>query len=393
MQSHENNDPSPPQHLGSRIPSLDGWRAVSILMVLGLHARRQPGFPANMPEIYDFLFDGDLGVRFFFIISGFLITWLMLQEQSRSGAVNLRNFYIRRAFRILPVYAAFLAVLFLLQYFTSYRQSLRDWLANLTFTTNFASVPWPSQHLWSLSVEEQFYLVWPLLFVFLGMAGRRKSALGMILVPLLIAPIFRFFRYIRDYPPALSFICTDGSFFRYFDSLAIGCGCAILLAGNFQSVRAALARFPIALPVFALSLIALPDIFEMLHLPGRLIKMAGPTLQAVGFAVLLLQSVCYSRMKVYRWLNWTAIRHLGVLSYSIYIWQQIFFTNASEFGWQNAWWLTFPICILAAVAVAHISYYGLERPFLALRARFREKPHQPTPAPSPPLPTPTGSLP
>ena len=102
------------------------------------------------------MFDGNLGVRFFFIISGFLITWLMILENDRIGRVNLSQFYIRRALRILPVYFAFMLVLACLQYFTPYAQSAAAWAGNLTFTTNFVGCHWPSAHLWTLAVEEQF---------------------------------------------------------------------------------------------------------------------------------------------------------------------------------------------------------------------------------------------
>jgi len=93
---------------GRRLPSLDGWRAVSILIVLGFHCTFASGFPSALRPVFHWLFDGSLGVRFFFVISGFLITWLLLCEHEQRGAINLRSFYIRRALRILPVYLVFL---------------------------------------------------------------------------------------------------------------------------------------------------------------------------------------------------------------------------------------------------------------------------------------------
>src|ERR1017187_6342941 len=148
--------------ISKRLPSLDGWRAISIMMVLGAHAEHTNGFPNAFHAIFKWLFDGTLGVLFFFVISGFLITWLLVFENDRSGHINLKHFYARRALRILPVYYAFILTLVCLQLFTVYTQSVSAWIGNLTFTTNFVTANvWPSGHLWSLSVEEQFYLLWP----------------------------------------------------------------------------------------------------------------------------------------------------------------------------------------------------------------------------------------
>lgn len=357
----------------ARLPSLDGWRALSILMVLGLHAWRLGRFPEKAPAIYRWIFDGDTGVRFFFIISGFLITWLMIAEHSRTGAVSLKNFYIRRCFRILPVYLAFMGVLLMLQCFTAYSQSRGAWMANLTFTTNFATVPWPSQHLWSLAVEEQFYLLWPFLFVSLGLSSDLKVACRALSVPIVIAPIFRLLEYKHYYPSGLAILFSHGSFFRYFDSLAIGCGCAILLARCSHAVRARLDKSRAWVPLLAVGLIMLPNFFIPLALPTSLVQVSAYTLQASGFGLLLMQSVCFPRLMCYRWLNWPVIKHIGVLSYSIYIWQQIFFTNPMDFGLKDAWWLDFPGALIMALGAAHVSYYGLEQPFLKLRARFRGK--------------------
>jgi peptidoglycan/LPS O-acetylase OafA/YrhL len=94
-----------------RLLSLDGWRAVAIFIVLGNHSTFAAGFPNGLKPFFYWFFDGGLGVRFFFVISGFLITWLMILEKDKNGSVDLRKFYIRRGFRILPVYFAFLGIL------------------------------------------------------------------------------------------------------------------------------------------------------------------------------------------------------------------------------------------------------------------------------------------
>jgi len=104
----------------SRLPSLDGWRALSIAMVFGSHVAMAS--PKGETSGFGWFFDGRLGVRFFFVISGFLITWLLLQEAKHSGRVNLRHFYVRRFLRILPVYYTVVLVLCALQWFTRYHE-------------------------------------------------------------------------------------------------------------------------------------------------------------------------------------------------------------------------------------------------------------------------------
>jgi peptidoglycan/LPS O-acetylase OafA/YrhL len=115
-----------------KMPSIDGWRALSILMVLFAHSTDKPGFSAwcaavHFPLLTSILSDGYLGVRFFFVISGFLITYLLILEQAQNNCVSLKKFYIRRGLRILPVYFAFLAVVAVLQLTTNLHQAPITW--------------------------------------------------------------------------------------------------------------------------------------------------------------------------------------------------------------------------------------------------------------------------
>ena len=212
-----------------RLPSLDGWRALSIILVLGSHCTYAAGFPPALGRFFFWAFDGELGVRTFFIISGFLITWLMLMEHDRTGTVCLSRFYARRALRILPVYVAFLLVLATLQILTPYRQAASAWAANITFTTNFDNVGnFLSGHLWSLAVEEQFYLLWPGLFVLCSVGKNQRAAALILLLPVLVAPCSRVITNLGLAPTIIRPLFSYRSFFNYFDSLAIGCACALL---------------------------------------------------------------------------------------------------------------------------------------------------------------------
>src|SRR6476660_10002524 len=136
-----------------RIPSLDGLRAISIAAVVVGHLSKAQHSTALWGAY------GNTGVRIFFVISGFLITKLMLTEHDRTSDISLRDFYIRRAYRILPAALVFIAVAVVIDW-----KEMR-WLhvgAAVFYLADYdLAAPWIFGHLWSLSVEEQFYLLWP----------------------------------------------------------------------------------------------------------------------------------------------------------------------------------------------------------------------------------------
>ena len=149
-----------PQH---RIPSLDGLRGISIWAVIIAHSADHFLFSTVHNHHIRTVFSNcaNLGVTIFFVISGFLITSILLEEQKRTSRINVKRFYKKRAIRIIPAFALYTGTILLLC-----NVSPRQILYALTFTTSFFF--WqaykPLQHLWSLSVEEQFYLAWPLIF-------------------------------------------------------------------------------------------------------------------------------------------------------------------------------------------------------------------------------------
>src|SRR5438270_7424142 len=152
-----------------RIPSLDGIRAVSIAMVVLSHANAAGGFPHWLRFLPHSL--GDLGVSVFFVVSGFVITHLLLRR-----GVDLGDFYRRRAFRILPPCFALLAVIALFR--------AADWnaiVASALFVRDYYVKGIGLDHLWSLGVEEQFYLLWPLIMC-LGAAISGRVALVVVML-------------------------------------------------------------------------------------------------------------------------------------------------------------------------------------------------------------------
>ncbi|MHB8208821.1 acyltransferase family protein, partial [Mucilaginibacter sp.] len=147
----------PPFLLEKYIPSLDGFRAFSIILVIISH------LSFNFQNSVLFKLElGGFGVSIFFVISGFLITLLLLKEKSKYGKISLSNFYVRRFLRILPVAYLFILVLILLNNFLSLHISYEYFIPPIFFVKNFFPITfWSVDHYWSLSVEEQFYLIFP----------------------------------------------------------------------------------------------------------------------------------------------------------------------------------------------------------------------------------------
>lgn len=346
---------------------------MSILIVLGEHTAHTYNFPFKARLADRWIFEGEMGVRFFFVISGFLITYLLLREHHRTGGLSLRNFYARRALRIFPVYFAFLAVVFGLQKFSAARwwQHIA-WANYLTFTANYTHYqPYFMLHLWSLAVEEQFYLFWPVVLLLAGMHHTRRL-LRLLAVAVFLAPFCRLVHY-TGYnillPEVFDPLFYSQSFLFFIDSLSVGCIAAILFVRYRHELENWLARRMAATALMAAALIVISHLLTRLFPPNPFIRCGAYPVQSVGFAVLMLQSIFFARH--FKPLNWAMMRQIGVLSYSIYIWQMLFAENPDIYGWPRTWFMSWRGWWLPVLAVAALSYYCLERPVFRWRARFR----------------------
>ena len=346
-----------------RLPCLDGWRALAITLVLGSHFIVSDGFPSALRPVLCRVFDGNLGVRIFFVISGFLITLLILREANVSK-FSLKNFWVRRALRILPVYLTFLSVLLVLQKFTPFEMTAQQWLGALTFTANHAGkLEWTTAHLWSLSVEEQFYLVWPLIYCCFA---NRFAVLGGFAIGAIVTSVVA--RFLGVASPDVN-VLTNISTLTNLDSLAIGC-CFAYLA-YWRGSLFSDARTQKTLLLFGLCCLIGPRLLFGIGSLKNLVGPLMPLVQAIGFGTLLVLSISSADQRWTKWLQWTPMVWLGTLSYSLYIWQQIFCTSGDVFGLDGAAYLRFPGSILAAVLAAVVSYNFIEKPILSLKNHLR----------------------
>ncbi|MDQ2867101.1 MAG: acyltransferase [Verrucomicrobiota bacterium] len=378
--SHSRLSHGKPVYSQAESPSITGWLASREYRYgAGAHCTVIRDFPVRLHPWFKWIFDGDLGVRCFFLISGLLITWLLLREREERGTINLRHFYVRRALRILPAYYAFLLTIALLSLLTPFKQRPSAWITNFTFTTDFlVNGEWTTGHLWSLAVEEQFYLLWPgllLLSIAFDRKHKKQILILIFVTALTLAPVSRAISYVLRRDASGNPFASAFSFFNYFDSIAIGCACAFVLihkAAWLQNLRSYAAHWTSA----ALSLIAIPYILGRLFIGGKIILPLGPSMEGVGLSVLVLQSIASPKKMPYGLLNFPLVRFVGVLSYSLYIWQMIFCTDPHAFGLSRAWWLGFPAWLASAFVTACLSYFGFERPLLKLRRKFRDIPRR-----------------
>jgi peptidoglycan/LPS O-acetylase OafA/YrhL len=323
-----------PQH---RIPSLDGLRGISIWAVIIAHSADHFLFSSvHSHHIRTVLSNcANLGVTIFFVISGFLITSILLSEQKRTSRINVRRFYKKRAIRIIPAFALYTGTILLLC-----DVSPRQILYALTFTTSFFF--WqaykPLQHLWSLSVEEQFYLAWPLIFARGLGDAKRWCWLVLIACPILRA-IFAY----------QGLVYLDHA--AVLDSIAAGC----LLAFYREQIQRKIAKVTRSGAVFATFCLMMPVVSLVVGKIESFSWILVPLTTLVPLFVAIVIGAAIERRDTF--LNKGPLVWSGLLSYSLYLWQQPFMV-------MNGFLNYFVVRLVLTFAAAYCSYRWVEQPII-----------------------------
>ena len=351
------------------VPALNGVRGLAILFVLGNHLPLR-WFESLLPG-------GFAGVDIFFVLSGFLITTLLIEEFEGTGAIRLRNFYARRALRLLPALIALLLTICIVSFFAldaaHAHQNYLNSLFAFFYIGNWVRVFSHNQlgvlaHTWSLSVEEQFYLVWPLiLLTLLRISKKRRYFFAVAAVIALLS--WGACAHLASQGASTIRMCF-GSDSRV-DTLMVGC----ILAGVWSwklSAQNLNKRFQQILTIAApLSFISLVT-FAIIQNPfGKGLFYYGFILLALLAAVLLLDILANPRSimkKVFemKWLVW-----LGSVSYGLYLWHWTILWWMHGMKWNH--WTIVLVGVPLSFAMTLLSYYGMERRILTYKNRFAPK--------------------
>jgi peptidoglycan/LPS O-acetylase OafA/YrhL len=314
-----------------RVPVLDGVRATAILLVLFGHTVHIAYRPLGSLL-------GEYGTSLFFVLSGYLITAVLLADEARHGRVRLMRFYRRRALRILPALTVFLLLLAALAANNILpKPSSLTWIASTLYFRNLAGSGWDTQHLWTLALEEQFYLAWPIAFVVF-----RKYRLALIAIAIVSCTICRIIWLNTNFRDIFDLFQRPD---LRLDTFLIGGSLALYPWQSFCKVPGGLAVTAVALWI-------------PLSLTFEWTRPFDTPVAALFLTFCIWWVTANPQSRTARWLSAPFMVLIGTLSYSLYLWQELLL------GPHIGWW-SLPVLGIAACA----SYWIIEKPFLKLREK------------------------
>jgi peptidoglycan/LPS O-acetylase OafA/YrhL len=355
-------------------PALDGVRAIAVLLVLAYHLEL-PYSPRG----------GSIGVTMFFALSGFLITSLLLAERERAGTISLGRFYARRAMRLLPALVVVVAVVAAYAQVTdrgddtvSAAPAVLLYTANWVRATDGFLTLGLFEHLWSLSVEEQFYVLWPVMVIAAAAVGARRRAEAVLAIAAVgcVASLVLRLRFWDGADPAGSAARLYNGIDTVADQLLVGCAFAALLhllerAPDARGLEA-LRRFLAVLAPIALAFLVWVAAFR----PGgssvdnnRLYLIWGAPVFAAAAVAVVGDGVLSPRGRLATVLSIPPLVGLGKISYGLYLWHYPVIVVLGERMADEPSWVRWSTSTIASLAVALVSWHVVERPWLRRKPR------------------------
>ena len=360
----------------THFPVLDGLRGIAVLLVMACHLE------FVIPQLHPLVKGGFLGVDVFFVLSGFLITSILLREQDKNGKISLKNFYLRRFLRLTPAFWTFLASLYFLGNYILPRDQAKiiyegnDFLYSLLYVINWdralgAAAIGNLNHTWSLAIEEQFYIVWSVsLWFAFSRRLTRQNLVSFLGIFILVLVLWRAFRWTTGADLETLYYATDAR----IDGLLIGCLASMLYCWRLLSNEFFASRKFGFLALVSL-IIALTILFSFSH-QDVLLYLGMTSVFSLAIAVVILRLIATRNTLFHKLLENRGLRWVGCISYALYLWHYASFEFARKLLASPA--MQSLLGVTMAFAVATLSYFLIERPFLALKDRLASQEPQNT---------------
>ncbi len=342
------------------LPCIDGVRAFSILAVIMFHG----GIP--------FLSGGFIGVDIFFVISGFLITSLLIKEKEKTGRINIMNFFLRRIFRLVPALIVLLLVFNIFSVFALEKDiAVENFLDS--FIVLFYSADWTRAmglqrpdwlgHAWSLSVEEQFYIIWPFIFIALLKVSKNYLSIALIVLTMALASFAcRVVFTLHGFHPDRLYNGLDSR----ADALLIGCLCSLLLSSEWYPW--VLTKLKSIHVLFYISLITLVTSAIVSRWTSPRMFYLGYFIIAMCAAIIIIKlTISVNNSVIEKALTQPVIVWIGKISYGLYLWHYPIFKIMRFYEYSRVTTFIFGTAFTFIFSV--LSYYFIERPFLLLKGK------------------------
>lgn len=350
------------------VPALDGLRGIAVLLVMMYH------LDSLIPQLYPFVKGGFLGVDVFFVLSGFLITSILIKEYELTNKIFLKNFYVRRFLRLAPAFWLFLICLFFIDLIVlPTNQNSNSINPYNLFFSFFYLMNWYAaispgmtgslNHTWSLAIEEQFYIIWSLvIYKFFSEGKTRKQLVRFTTLTALLLIICRGLRAGMGVDPYALYYSTD----TRIDALLIGCLASMIF--SWQSIPNDFYQTKLFNSIaFSAIVLALLILFNFTYL-DPILYYAPLSIFAFSIAIIILWLSTRENTLIHQFMENKTLRWIGVISYGLYLWHFVMFEFAKK-SFDSIWFQAFGGIILAFL-VSAISYYLVEKPFLKLKEKF-----------------------
>lgn len=351
----------------NKILGFDGIRGLAVLSVVLTHTHVFKYIQDKRPLTTKILqsIDGAAGVQAFFILSGFLITYLLIKESNKNGHISIVNFYIRRTLRIFPLYFFILLLITIIHIFGDQVANWQSISFAALYSYNFIPNYWYSGvlvHTWSLAVEEHFYFIWP--FVYISAKFKSKKLLIILIIFLIISFLLNMYLYRQEWIKT-NFVIDRWSFIAGFD-IALGCIFSIFIFGSYKT-----SGFKQYLSSSIALCIGIALWFSSLWLPDIISYVVKYT-RGIGLAITISWIYLNQDSFVTRTLEFRPLKYIGTISYGIYMYQGFFLATGPGRATTQSWPPDQYVGLLLLIIVAPISYHFFEKPITNMKLKLQK---------------------